>query len=138
MNFYFSILCIPIQFRLIVINFRCLQIEKTQMSFSGKVVILTGASSGIGFATAEYLAKQDASLALVGRNEEQLQKAVDSCLKHTENVLKIIADVTIEADAERIIRDTVAKFGKLNVLINSGNNDVVYCVFEIFIDMFYI
>lgn len=90
------------------------------MSFTGKVVIVTGASSGIGFSTAEYLAKQDASLVLVGRNEEQLQKAVDSCLKLTENVLKILADICIEADAERIIRETIAKFGKLNVLINSA------------------
>lgn len=81
---------------------------------------MTGASSGIGKSTAEYLANQDASLVLVGRNEEQLQNAVDSCLKATKNVHKIIADICIEADAERIIQETIAKFSKLDVLINSA------------------
>lgn len=87
---------------------------------AGKVIIVTGASSGIGAATAEYLAKQDANLVLVGRNDEQLQKVVDKCLKTAPNVLKIIADVCIEEDANRIIRETIAKFSKLNVLINSA------------------
>ncbi|XP_055302964.1 uncharacterized oxidoreductase TM_0325-like [Sitodiplosis mosellana] len=90
------------------------------MSFAGKSVIVTGASSGIGRATAEHLAKQDANLVLVGRNEEQLQNTVDLCLKATQNVLKIVADVCIEADAERIIQETIAKFAKLDVLINSA------------------
>lgn len=90
------------------------------MSFTGKVVIVTGASSGIGAATAKYFAKQSASLVLVGRNDEQLQKVVDACNKSTENVLKIIADICIEEDAERIIRETIAKFSKLDVLINSA------------------
>ncbi|XP_031626843.1 uncharacterized protein LOC116343086 [Contarinia nasturtii] len=90
------------------------------MSFEGKVILITGASSGIGAATAEYLAKQDASLVLIGRNDEKLQKVVDSCLKSTNNVLKIIADVCIEADANRIIQGTISKFSKLNVLINSA------------------
>lgn len=90
------------------------------MSFTGKSVIITGASSGIGQATAEYLANQGASLVLVGRNEEQLQKVVDTCSKATENVLKIIADVCEADDAERIIRETVEKFAKIDVLINSA------------------
>lgn len=90
------------------------------MSFSEKVIVITGASSGIGKSTAEYLAKQDASLVLVGRNEEQLQNAVDLCLQSTQNVHKVIADICIEADAERIIQETIAKFGKLDVLINSA------------------
>lgn len=90
------------------------------MPFTGKVVIVTGASSGIGAATAEYLAKQNASLVLVGRNDDHLQKVVDSCKKSTENVLKILADVCNQDDCERIIRETKATFGKLNVLINSA------------------
>lgn len=90
------------------------------MQFTGKIVLITGASSGIGAATAEYLAKLGASLALVGRNEEQLQKVFDTCSKSTENVLKIIADVCVADDAERIIRETIEKFAKIDVLINSA------------------
>lgn len=90
------------------------------MSFTDKVVVITGSSSGIGAATAEYFAKQNAKLVLVGRNLEQLEKTATECQKSTENVLQIIADVCIEEDAERIISDTIAKFGKLDVLINSA------------------
>lgn len=90
------------------------------MSFAGKVIIVTGASSGIGLATAEYLAKQDASVVLVGRNKEKLQKAFDVCLQATKNVLKINADVCVEEDAVHIIRETIETFSKLDVLINSA------------------
>lgn len=90
------------------------------MPFTGKVVIVTGASSGIGAGTAELLAKQNASLVLVGRNDEQLQKVVNNCEKYTKNVLKVIADVCNEEDAKRIVRVTIDKFSKLNVLINSA------------------
>lgn len=90
------------------------------MPFTGKVVIVTGASSGIGAGTAELLAKQNASLVLIGRNDEQLQKVVDNCQKYTKSVLKVIADVCIEEDAQRIVSETIDKFSKLDVLINSA------------------
>lgn len=90
------------------------------MAFAGKVVVVTGASSGIGAATAEYLAKQNAILVLVGRNDEKLQKVVDSCLASTNDVLKIIADVCVEEDANRIIQEAISNFKKLDVLINSA------------------
>lgn len=90
------------------------------MPFTGKIIIVTGASSGIGAGTAELLAKQNASLVLVGRNDEQLQKVADNCAKHTENVLKVIADVCIEEDAQRIVRETIDRFSRLDVLINSA------------------
>lgn len=90
------------------------------MAFTGKVVIVTGASSGIGAGTAELLAQQNASLVLVGRNDEKLQNVVNTCEKSTKNVLKVIADVCDEQDSQRIIRETIDKFSKLDVLINSA------------------
>lgn len=90
------------------------------MTFAGKVTIITGASSGIGAATAEYLAKQDACVVLIGRNEDKLQKTTDACSQFTKNILKIVADVNIEKDAELIIRETIGKFSKLDILINSA------------------
>lgn len=90
------------------------------MSFAEKVVIITGASSGIGAATAEHLSGEKANLVLVGRNEENLQKVVDACKARSPNVLKIIADVCNEADARRIIQETIAAFAKINVLINNA------------------
>lgn len=66
------------------------------------------------------MAKQSASLVLVGRNDKHLQKVVDVCKESTKNVLKVIADVCNEEDAKRIIRETIDKFSKLDVLINSA------------------
>uniref|UniRef100_A0A1Q3FSC2 Ketoreductase domain-containing protein n=1 Tax=Culex tarsalis TaxID=7177 RepID=A0A1Q3FSC2_CULTA len=90
-------------------------------SFKGKVVIITGASSGIGAATAKYLAKAGASLVLTGRNVENLQKVGREC----ESVAKVkpllvTADICNEADNARVIAETVKKFGRLDVLVNNA------------------
>lgn len=64
------------------------------MSFQGKVVLITGASSGIGSETAIHLSGLGAQLALVGRSSlEKLAKVVAECEKNTE-VLTLIGDVT--------------------------------------------
>ncbi|XP_067641634.1 uncharacterized oxidoreductase TM_0325-like [Eurosta solidaginis] len=90
------------------------------MSLAGKVVIITGASSGIGATTAESFAKHGAKVVIVGRNEANL-KATESACKAANNkaeILPIIADVTV--DAERIIKTTIDKFGQLDVLVNNA------------------
>lgn len=90
------------------------------MSFDGKVVLITGSSSGIGAACAKYFAKEGASLALVGRNAEKFERLVENIKESgVENEpLVILADVTV--DAERIITETIEKFGRLDVLINNA------------------
>lgn len=90
------------------------------MSFANKVVIITGASSGIGEATAELLAKQNATLVLVGRNVENLEKVANKCKSDAKSVLSIVADVCVETETKRIIDETISKFGKLDVLVNSA------------------
>ena len=80
------------------------------MSFSGKVVLITGASSGMGAATAVEFAKEGASLVLVGRKLQNLQKIKENCvsvaLKDIPEPLVIVADLEIDADLERIIQET--------------------------------
>ncbi|XP_054728754.1 3-oxoacyl-[acyl-carrier-protein] reductase FabG-like isoform X2 [Anastrepha obliqua] len=90
------------------------------MSLAGKVVIVTGASSGIGATTAEAFAKHGAKVVLVGRNETNLKAAETACKAANNKVqlLSIIADVTV--DAERIIKTTIDKFGQLDVLVNNA------------------
>lgn len=92
------------------------------MSFHGKVAIITGASSGIGAATAELLASKGAQLVLTGRNETNLQSIAASCKSQpgAPEPLTIVADVTNPADAQRIITVTIEKFDRLDVLINSA------------------
>lgn len=93
-------------------------LRTSKMSFNGKVVLITGAGSGIGANTAIHLSKLGASVAIVDRDAEKLndvqQKIVS--LENAAAPLKILADVT--TDAERIIDSTVAHFGKLDVLVN--------------------
>lgn len=86
------------------------------MSFEDKVVLITGASSGIGAACAILLAKEKAKLALVGRNAEKFEKVIEQIEGSTP--LIILADVS--TDAERIINETIEHFSRIDVLINNA------------------
>lgn len=90
------------------------------MSFSDKVVLLTGASSGIGAETAVYLAKENAQLALVGRSAQKFENVVAKIRETGSEIepLVILADITV--DAERIVSETIDKFGRIDVLINNA------------------
>lgn len=89
------------------------------MAFNDKVVLVTGASSGIGADAARHLAKLGAKVAIVGRNEKRLNTVAEE-IKNLGLVtpLAIVADVT--EDAERIVDETIEQFGKLDVLINNA------------------
>lgn len=90
------------------------------MPFIGKVILITGASSGIGAACAKYFAKKGAFLALVGRSAEKfetLNEQIRKCGIEMEPLI-ILADVTV--DAERIISETIEKYGHLDILINNA------------------
>jgi NADP-dependent 3-hydroxy acid dehydrogenase YdfG len=87
------------------------------MTLKEKVVIITGASSGIGAAIAELLAQDGAKLVLTGRNDERLQAVVD---RLNVPVHSVIADVTQKADCERVVTETVDRFGTVDVLVNNA------------------
>lgn len=90
------------------------------MPFIGKVILITGASSGIGAALAEFFAKKGALLALTARSAEKFEKVVENIRKSGVELepLVILADVT--TDAERIINETIDKYGHLDILINNA------------------
>ncbi|XP_073947819.1 uncharacterized oxidoreductase MexAM1_META1p0182-like [Choristoneura fumiferana] len=90
------------------------------MSFTGKVVIVTGASSGIGAATAVLFAGEGARVALVARNETKLSNVAQQCAAHGAQPLIIKADIANEEEAKNIVKKTVDKFGKLDILINNA------------------
>ncbi|XP_031640252.1 uncharacterized protein LOC116352096 [Contarinia nasturtii] len=96
-------------------NFHLKKAKK--MSFANKVILITGASSGIGADAAVHLAKKGASIAMVGRNQENLNSVSDKIKSFgAPNPLIIVADVTT---GERIIEETVTHFGRLDVFINN-------------------
>jgi short-subunit dehydrogenase len=79
-----------------------------------KVVIVTGASSGIGLATAKLLAKQGAKVALVSRSRERLKQLS----AELPNSLAVPADMTRIYEIERMVRQTMDHFGRIDVLVN--------------------
>jgi len=95
-----------------------------ETDLQGKVVLVTGASSGIGRYAAIEFAKNGAKLALVGRRKEALQETTDMCLASgktdASNILQLVADLEQEKDCESVVADTVKKFGSLDVLVNSA------------------
>ena len=90
---------------------------------SGKVTVITGASSGIGAATAVLFARLGAKLVLTGRNEANLQRTMEKCVSvrpDAEQPLLVIADMCSEADVARLVDATTKKFGRLDILVNSA------------------
>ncbi|CAK8679719.1 unnamed protein product [Clavelina lepadiformis] len=89
--------------------------------FASKVVVITGAASGIGAATAKELSKQGALLSLADLNQERLAQVADECEKlGAKDVLQVVGDVSKQEDMERIIKETADKFGEIHVLVNSA------------------
>jgi NAD(P)-dependent dehydrogenase (short-subunit alcohol dehydrogenase family) len=84
----------------------------------GRVALVTGATSGIGRATALRFGREGARVALVGRNAESLAEVAGEF--EGGEALAVRADVTDEADAERAVRETVERFGGLDVLVNAA------------------
>lgn len=91
------------------------------MDFTGKVVLITGASSGIGEGTAKYFAKYGATLVLTGRNEDNLNKVGVACeALSKQKPLLLVADVTKVEDNKRVVQEITSKLGRLDVLINNA------------------
>ena len=86
--------------------------------FEGKVVIVTGAGSGIGSATARRFLSEGASVVLNGRREHKLHETAQGF--NEAKVLIHSGDISDEAYVAKLVGDTVAKFGKLHVLVNNA------------------
>jgi NAD(P)-dependent dehydrogenase (short-subunit alcohol dehydrogenase family) len=91
------------------------------MRLSGRVALLVGATDGIGRATAHRFAKEGAKIAISGRREKEGQEVVgeiDAIVGNPNCALFVKGDVTVESDMVRVVNETVARFGGLDVLVN--------------------
>jgi NADP-dependent 3-hydroxy acid dehydrogenase YdfG len=80
------------------------------------VIVITGASAGIGAAFARLAASNGASVALVARRKDALQSVAAEC---GTNALAIVADVTTRAEVDRVVTETIARFGRIDVWLNN-------------------
>ena len=86
-----------------------------------KVVIITGASSGIGEATARLLAKEGAKLVLAARREEKLKAIVDAIISEGGEAIYQVTDVTNSKENERLVARAKEVYGKVDVIfLNAG------------------
>lgn len=91
-----------------------------------KVAIVTGASRGIGKATAQALAKDGMDVVICSRNENEIRKSAVEIQDSTGIfVVPVQADVRIHADVDRLVQLTMNEFGKIDVLVNNAGIAVV-------------
>ncbi|ESX09694.1 MULTISPECIES: SDR family NAD(P)-dependent oxidoreductase [unclassified Mesorhizobium] len=90
------------------------------MTLSNKVVIVTGATSGIGEAVVQAFAATGASLVLVGRDRERGQRALESVQKLNCQAELMLGDVADSAFADHVVNSSVKRLGKVSVLVNSA------------------
>jgi short-subunit dehydrogenase len=107
-----------------------------------KVVLLTGASRGIGRRVADRLIAKGATVGLVARSADALKRAEEELRQAGGEAMALPADLTVPADRERVVAVTVERFGGLDVLINgagvaaygpfaSGTEDVLRTIMEV-------
>lgn len=92
----------------------------SEQQLAGTVALVTGASSGIGEATARELSSLGASVAVVARRVDRLEALADDLRSSGRTVLVLEADVTDRAQANGAVERTVAELGRLDVLVNNA------------------
>jgi NAD(P)-dependent dehydrogenase (short-subunit alcohol dehydrogenase family) len=93
------------------------------LGLQGKVAIVTGSSDGIGYATALALAREGTRTVICGRREPLLAEARDRIARETgSGVLAVSCDVQRLADVQRLVRETMERFGAIHILVNNAGS----------------
>ncbi|WRH68894.1 MAG: SDR family NAD(P)-dependent oxidoreductase [Planktothrix sp. GU0601_MAG3] len=92
------------------------------LGLKNKVALVTGSSAGIGFTIAEKLAEEGCNLIICGRNSQQLQEAYQSLIQAypSQQVLSLSADVHQAEDSERLVQESLKKYGSIDILVNNS------------------
>src|SRR4051794_12808127 len=90
--------------------------------FVGKVAIVTGATSGIGKATASHFSRAGAAVVAVGRNADALKEFANEVAGAERECLTIAVDLNADEAAEQIIKESVERFGGIDVLVNAAGH----------------
>jgi meso-butanediol dehydrogenase/(S,S)-butanediol dehydrogenase/diacetyl reductase len=90
------------------------------MRFSNKVVLVTGAASGIGLGAALRFAAEGASVVLVDRDAAALPAASAKLREHGNETMEVVCDVGVEQDVAAAVEQVMARFGRLDVVVNNA------------------
>jgi gluconate 5-dehydrogenase len=88
-------------------------------SLDGRIAVIAGGSGGIGSALSEALAGAGARIVVVGRTLETCEAAVEQVEAAGSEGLAVVADVTVEADAQHVVDAAVERFGRIDLLVNA-------------------
>ncbi len=94
--------------------------KSKKMNLKDKVVIITGASSGIGRALVDAFAEEGALIAAAARSEDKLSKLKEEISKTGNRIIAVPTDVSKETDCKNLIDKTVAEYGRIDILINNA------------------
>src|SRR5579884_1573669 len=94
--------------------------RRARFSFRGKTVLITGGSRGLGLVMARQFAAEGAQLALVARNQNELERAANELSRLGADVLPVVCDVRNKAQVNEAVQKVVARFGRLDVLVNNA------------------
>jgi len=106
------------------------------MDLKDKVVLITGASAGIGLATARSLAAAGAKVALAARSTDKLTQLAEELQRDGHAALVVTTDMRNQAEVAQLIETTVQHYGQLDVLINNAGQAVAGTVAEVDVDQF--
>ena len=87
-----------------------------------KVAIVTGGGQGVGLGIALSMAAEGARIVITGRNEDKLRKAADTIGAHGVEVLTVVGDARKRESANEAVAATIARFGRLDILVNNAQS----------------
>ena len=90
-----------------------------------KVAIVTGGNSGVGAATALLFAREGAKVVISARRKPQLEEVAEKIREAGGEVLPVVTDISKPEDADNLISKTIEAYGKVDILINRMENQVV-------------
>ena len=96
------------------------ELEIKKNSLNGKLVVITGASSGVGRAAVTAFAEQGCKIVAVARGEKGINEVLDYCSKLNIHALGICADVSIAEEVQKIANRAIAMAGKIDIWINNA------------------